>query len=54
MPTQMNLVIEPMPSEPEREAIVRALAAAAAGPRESGWWRRGVEEATGAEPEEPF
>lgn len=42
-----NLVISPEPSAAERAAIARALAEAGGRRQDSGWWQRGVEEATG-------
>jgi len=41
------LVISPEPSEPERAAILGALAAVADGTAESAWWRSGIDDAIG-------
>lgn len=48
----MTLVIRPEPSDQERAAIVLALEVLDGPGRDSEWWRRGIEDALGADGQE--
>jgi hypothetical protein len=48
----MPIEIRPEPTSEEREAIVRALAELEDEMRPSEWWRAGVRESVGEEPDD--